>query len=148
MEVLWVLEVNPNRETSGGEAQATGGAELHLDSGYERHDAHRLYLNRGPKPVYHHFTLALRGGVEAEDRGFGPQRPTFLVVLLDGSIPVLRGTALPNRAHCSLAERMSSAASGIRFTLTRHGLRPARRGCWQRCSNAGGAPCRSEAMSR
>jgi GNAT superfamily N-acetyltransferase len=37
-----------------------GCDELHLDSGYQRHDAHRLYLNRGLQLVCHHFSLKLK----------------------------------------------------------------------------------------
>jgi GNAT superfamily N-acetyltransferase len=32
---------------------------VHLDSGHQRYDAHRLYLNKGMKIVYHHFRLEL-----------------------------------------------------------------------------------------
>jgi GNAT superfamily N-acetyltransferase len=32
---------------------------VHLDSGQQRFDAHRLYLNKGMKIVYHHFRLEL-----------------------------------------------------------------------------------------
>lgn len=32
---------------------------VHLDSGHQRFDAHRLYLNKGMKIVYHHFRLEL-----------------------------------------------------------------------------------------
>jgi len=34
-------------------------AEIHLDSGYQRHDAHRLYLNCGFKLLCHHFSLTI-----------------------------------------------------------------------------------------
>ncbi len=33
--------------------------ELHLDSGYHRHDAHRLYLNQGLQLTSHHFSRKL-----------------------------------------------------------------------------------------
>lgn len=32
---------------------------VHLDSGHQRYDAHRLYLNKGMRIVYHHFRLEL-----------------------------------------------------------------------------------------
>ncbi len=38
--------------------------ELHLDSGYQRHDAHRLYLNKGLRLGCHHFSMKLN---ESED---------------------------------------------------------------------------------
>ena len=34
--------------------------ELHLDSGYQRHDAHRLYLNKGMQLGCHHFSMKLK----------------------------------------------------------------------------------------
>jgi hypothetical protein len=30
--------------------------QVHLDSGYQRHDAHRLYLKKGMKLACHHFS--------------------------------------------------------------------------------------------
>src|SRR5579871_4625838 len=33
--------------------------ELHLDSGYQRQDAHRLYLNKGLQLGCHHFSMKL-----------------------------------------------------------------------------------------
>jgi GNAT superfamily N-acetyltransferase len=33
---------------------------LHLDSGYQRQDAHRLYLNKGLQLGCHHFSMRLR----------------------------------------------------------------------------------------
>ncbi len=33
--------------------------EVHLDTGYARHDAHRLYLNKGFKLASHHMSLQL-----------------------------------------------------------------------------------------
>jgi GNAT superfamily N-acetyltransferase len=41
-------------------AQAEGCDELHLDSGYARHDAHRLYLNKGMRLASHHFARVLK----------------------------------------------------------------------------------------
>ena len=40
-------------------ARAEHCAELHLDSGYLRHAAHRLYLNKGLELSCHHFALKL-----------------------------------------------------------------------------------------
>ncbi len=40
-------------------AKSEGLKAVHLDSGHHRHDAHRLYLNKGMKIVYHHFRLEL-----------------------------------------------------------------------------------------
>lgn len=34
--------------------------EVHLDSGPQRHDAHRLYLNHGFKIIGHHFALDMK----------------------------------------------------------------------------------------
>lgn len=34
--------------------------ELHLDSGYARHAAHRLYLNKGLEMKSHHFAIQLK----------------------------------------------------------------------------------------
>lgn len=36
-------------------AKETGKGGVHLDSGYHRNDAHRLYLNKGYKLASHHF---------------------------------------------------------------------------------------------
>lgn len=41
-------------------ARAHGCAAVHLDSGYQRHDAHRLYLNHGFRLSSHHFALSLQ----------------------------------------------------------------------------------------
>jgi GNAT superfamily N-acetyltransferase len=41
-------------------ALAEGCNGLHLDSGYQRHDAHRLYLNKGLRLDCHHFARVLR----------------------------------------------------------------------------------------
>lgn len=38
-------------------AQAHGCQGVHLDSGYQRHHAHRLYLNKGFQLSSHHFSL-------------------------------------------------------------------------------------------
>lgn len=43
-------------------AEAEGCEGLHLDSGYQRHDAHRLYLNKGLRIDCHHFMRALAKG--------------------------------------------------------------------------------------
>lgn len=40
-------------------AKAENLRTVHLDSGHQRFDAHRLYLNKGMKIVYHHFRLEL-----------------------------------------------------------------------------------------
>ncbi|GGD71547.1 N-acetyltransferase GCN5 [Emticicia aquatilis] len=40
-------------------AKEEGLKAVHLDSGHQRYDAHRLYLNKGMKIVYHHFRLEL-----------------------------------------------------------------------------------------
>mmetsp|Transcript_14488 Transcript_14488/g.21628 ORF Transcript_14488/g.21628 Transcript_14488/m.21628 type:complete len:139 (+) Transcript_14488:1-417(+) len=41
------------------QATIKGCNEIHLDSGYQRNDAHRLYLNKGFKLSCHHFSLQL-----------------------------------------------------------------------------------------
>lgn len=41
------------------EAKKAGCAQVHLDSGPQRHDAHRLYLNHRFKIIGHHFALNL-----------------------------------------------------------------------------------------
>lgn len=38
-------------------AKENGCAQVHLDSGHHRHDAHRLYLNQGFVIASHHFGL-------------------------------------------------------------------------------------------
>lgn len=43
----WVIEL----------AKKEGCDQVHLDSGYQRYDAHRLYLNHGFKITCHHFAL-------------------------------------------------------------------------------------------
>ncbi|MBA1145558.1 GNAT family N-acetyltransferase [Ectothiorhodospiraceae bacterium WFHF3C12] len=40
-------------------AREAGCEGLHLDSGYQRHDAHRLYLNKGLDLTAHHFNVSL-----------------------------------------------------------------------------------------
>ncbi|AFK01917.1 GCN5-related N-acetyltransferase [Emticicia oligotrophica DSM 17448] len=40
-------------------AKAENLSAVHLDSGHHRYDAHRLYLNKKMKIVYHHFRLEL-----------------------------------------------------------------------------------------
>lgn len=42
-------------------ARARGCQAVHLDSGYARHAAHRLYLHKGMRMVSHHFALELSG---------------------------------------------------------------------------------------
>lgn len=42
------------------EARRLGCDQFHLDSGVQRHDAHRLYLNKGMRITSHHFALDLR----------------------------------------------------------------------------------------
>lgn len=41
-------------------AKAAGLPAVHLDSGYQRHDAHRLYLNKKMVIAFHHFRLELK----------------------------------------------------------------------------------------
>ena len=43
-----------------GEAKKAKCDQVHLDSGPQRHDAHRFYLNHGFKITGHHFSLALK----------------------------------------------------------------------------------------
>lgn len=38
------------------ESARSACVEIHLDSGYQRHDAHRLYLNKGFRLACHHFS--------------------------------------------------------------------------------------------
>lgn len=42
------------------EAKKAKCVQVHLDSGPQRHDAHRLYLNHGFKIIGHHFALDLK----------------------------------------------------------------------------------------
>lgn len=42
------------------EAEALGCSEIHLDTGYERHDAHRLYLRHGYEFSCHHASKPVR----------------------------------------------------------------------------------------
>jgi GNAT superfamily N-acetyltransferase len=44
------------------QAREQGCDELHLDSGYQRHTAHRLYLSKGLKLSSHHFSIKLEAG--------------------------------------------------------------------------------------
>jgi len=44
------------------EGTRLGCDEVHLDTGYARHDAHRLYLNKGFKLSSHHMSLQLAKG--------------------------------------------------------------------------------------
>ena len=46
----WVLE----------EAKRLGVDQIHLDSGVQRHGAHRLYINNGFRITSHHFQLDLK----------------------------------------------------------------------------------------
>ncbi len=69
--ILYVddLVTQPDRQGSGygGQlldwlivhARANGCEQVHLDSGYHRHGAHRFYLRRGFVLGSHHFTLVL-----------------------------------------------------------------------------------------
>lgn len=41
------------------EARRLGCEQLHLDSGHQRHDAHRFYLKHGMVMNAHHFSLAI-----------------------------------------------------------------------------------------
>ena len=50
MLLKWVLE----------KAQNAGCHQVHLDSGPQRHEAHKLYLNHGFKIIAHHFSLELK----------------------------------------------------------------------------------------
>jgi GNAT superfamily N-acetyltransferase len=47
MLLKWVID----------QAKKAGCDQVHLDSGPQRHDAHRLYLNHGFKIIGHHFAL-------------------------------------------------------------------------------------------
>ena len=40
-------------------AKDTGKVAVHLDSGYQRNDAHRLYLKKGYKLACHHFSRSV-----------------------------------------------------------------------------------------
>lgn len=46
-------------------ARAAGCDAVHLDSGYQRHTAHRLYLNHGFQLNCHHFACRLDDGGNA-----------------------------------------------------------------------------------
>ncbi len=41
-------------------ARETGKTAVHLDSGYQRNDAHRLYLNKGYVVASHHFEKTIK----------------------------------------------------------------------------------------
>ena len=47
-------------------ARENGCDELHLDSGYQRADAHRLYLNQGLHLCCHHFSMKINKDVTAD----------------------------------------------------------------------------------
>lgn len=48
----WLIEESKRRNCD----------EIHLDTGFSRHDAHRLYLNKGFKLGCHHMSLQLAYG--------------------------------------------------------------------------------------
>ena len=52
-----------------GLAQEAGCQQFHLDSGVQRHDAHRLYLGRKLQNTPHHFSLELAPRVAATTAG-------------------------------------------------------------------------------
>ena len=52
-----------------GLAQEAGCQQFHLDSGVQRHDAHRLYLGRKLQISSHHFSLELAPWVAATTAG-------------------------------------------------------------------------------
>jgi GNAT superfamily N-acetyltransferase len=70
--VLYIddLVTHPERKKQGmggalldwllDQAKQQGCDEVHLDTGFQRHDAHRLYLNKGFKLACHHMSIALR----------------------------------------------------------------------------------------
>jgi 2-iminoacetate synthase ThiH len=41
------------------QAKQSGCDQVHLDSGPQRHEAHRLYLNQGFKIIGYHFALEI-----------------------------------------------------------------------------------------
>ena len=47
------------------EAKKAKYDQVHLDSGPQRHDAHRLYLNHGFKIIGHHFALDFKESISA-----------------------------------------------------------------------------------
>jgi GNAT superfamily N-acetyltransferase len=49
------------------EAEALACSEIHLDTGYERHDAHRLYLRSGYQLRCHHASKRVRATNRGED---------------------------------------------------------------------------------
>jgi len=44
------------------EARRLGCQQVHLDSGFQRHAAHRFYLNRGMWISWHHFAMEIWAG--------------------------------------------------------------------------------------
>lgn len=62
-----VTDENTRSENLGGrmiewlsqEAKRNGCAQLHLDSGVQRHEAHRFYFREGMKIASHHFSKSL-----------------------------------------------------------------------------------------
>lgn len=70
-KVLYVddLITDPDRKRQGlggalmdwllAEAAAQECDELHLDTGFQRHDAHRLYLNKGLRLSTHHMSAKI-----------------------------------------------------------------------------------------
>ena len=62
-----VADAEARKKGYGGEilkwvidkARQAGYVQVHLDSGPQRHDAHRLYLNHGFRIIGHHFALEL-----------------------------------------------------------------------------------------
>ncbi|KAB7619457.1 GNAT family N-acetyltransferase [Alkalilimnicola sp. S0819] len=70
--VLYIddLATHPQRKRAGlggalldwliSEGQRLGCSAVHLDTGHQRHDAHRLYLNKGFVLSSHHMSLDLR----------------------------------------------------------------------------------------
>lgn len=71
-KVLYIDDLVTNSETRrnghGGkllkwvieQAQKENCDQVHLDSGPQRHDAHRLYLNHGFNIIGHHFALTIK----------------------------------------------------------------------------------------
>jgi GNAT superfamily N-acetyltransferase len=49
--------------------------ELHLDSGYQRQDAHRLYLNKGLQLGCHHFSMRLKTKMKRNNQAQQPTAP-------------------------------------------------------------------------
>ena len=63
-----ITDIEGRRKGHGGkllkwliaQAKLAGCDQVHLDSGPQRHDAHRLYLNHGFRLNSHHFALDLK----------------------------------------------------------------------------------------